>query len=285
MAFIRTKVRGSRRYAYLVESQWQPGSATPRQRVLAYLGPEERVQATDVPSEYRATPAVARWLAARQVPRADEALVRQLRARLSAALPRGDREELGAIAHEALEGLPLTSFLEEVVTPVMRAVGERWHAGELSVAEEHAMTRAATDLVRRLRDAAPRAPTKDLNILLVNPEGEQHALALDVLECALARMGHRATVLAGGAPARDVAKRAQELRVGLALVSVTQPELVEEALALSRAIRGRCPRAIVALGGQAWGATRRELDARERLVGARSDALADLVREARELAA
>lgn len=41
---------------------------------------------------------------------------------------------------QAFAVLPLQQTLTEVITPVLRWTGEAWQAGELSIAQEHAIT-------------------------------------------------------------------------------------------------------------------------------------------------
>lgn len=282
MAFIRLKARGERRYAYLVESRWDPQASSPRQAILAYLGPADQVDASDVPREYRDEPAVARWLASRAAP--PESGARDFepqREALRLALLSGSRERVEEVAQRAIRHRGFPVFLEGVLAPAMRQVGEDWHGGRVRVDQEHTATRLAGDLVRRLRDQARRPARGGLRILLANPKGEQHALALDVLECALARLGHQTVVVAGGAPHRDVAKRAAEIRAQLVLVSATNVASAERALALADAILERAPGALVALGGQAWGTTPpRGLHPRVRVARPGPAALGALLEEA-----
>lgn len=259
MAFIRVKSRRGRRYAYLVESRWEPGATSPRQRVLRYLGPEDRVRLEDVPPEMRNEPAVRRWLEARAqavAPAVDEAeLVRQ-RGLLREALRTPDRSALDELARAGVARMGTWGYLRDVVTRVLYDIGDDWHAERITAADEHLATRAVTDLIRRLRDEeaarASRRKGDSLTVLLATPEGEAHTVALEMLECRLASMGHRTLVLAGGTPRRDLAQRAREARVDLALLSVTGTDVLPEAYAAAEAIADRCPTATVVLGGQAF---------------------------------
>lgn len=288
MAFIRTKAQGGRRYAYLVESVWRPDLGSPRQRVILYLGPEDEVRPEDVPEEHRGDMAVARWLEARAAPKAglDEA---KAQLRLRSALLAADRRAAEEVAREASGRLGLVGFLDRVARPMLVQLGEDWHAGRVTVADEHIATRGVSDIVRRLRDEAKAASARRrgdrARVLLANPEGEEHSLALELLECSLLAAGHHVVVCPGGAPRRDLARRARETGADLVLLSATLAASAPEALRAAHDVLAAHPAALVALGGQAWdgaGASAPEgADARIRVLPhARLEAVDALVAEA-----
>jgi DNA-binding transcriptional MerR regulator len=59
------------------------------------------------------------------------------------AAERLDQQEIERVLDEAMASLPPVSFFEDVLAPLQREVGERWHQGRLTVAEEHLVTQAA----------------------------------------------------------------------------------------------------------------------------------------------
>lgn len=258
MAFIRTKRQGDREYAYVVETYWDPGRGAPRQRVLAYLGPAGEVRAEQVPEALRGEPAVTRWLRRRGVDRARPGARQLERARdkLRTALLAADRPVSEATAREVLDMAGPWGFLEDVLTPVLHGIGEDWYAGRVTVADEHAVTRGASHLVwtlrQELRPSGAASRGAKARVLLANPEGEMHSLALDVLECRLVALGHDTLVLAGGLPPRDLAARAAAHGADLVLLSATLPSSATASVHAAEAVLGRCPGALVALGGQAW---------------------------------
>lgn len=259
VAFIRVKKRGGRRYAYLVESVWDRESGAPRQKVLAYLGPADEVKPSDVPARLRRSPAIARWLQenAEEAARAYEAEAARTRAELRAALLRPGPDKLEPSVREAVRRWGEWAFLDEIVTPLMHAIGEDWYAGRLTAVDEHLATRRLTDVVRRMREDREGGRPNRPPVLLANPDGEMHSLALEMLELRVLMEGHRTVVLSGGLPRVDLAERAREWKVDLALVSATLPQNAKEAVRAAEAILQRSPRTLVALGGQAWTALKR----------------------------
>ena len=63
-----------------------------------------------------------------------------LRDTLIAAIEENDPRAVSATLDQAFAVLPLGQALAEVVTPALQWAGDAWHRGELSVAQEHAIT-------------------------------------------------------------------------------------------------------------------------------------------------
>lgn len=54
-----------------------------------------------------------------------------------------------------LDGRRLPEIFDEMVCPAMRAIGEKWFAGEITVAQEHLATRTICNAVFKLRSCLP----------------------------------------------------------------------------------------------------------------------------------
>jgi DNA-binding transcriptional MerR regulator len=64
----------------------------------------------------------------------------ELRDALIASVRESQPQVLSAMLDQAFAVLPLEEALSEVITPALRWTGEAWHRGELSIAQEHALT-------------------------------------------------------------------------------------------------------------------------------------------------
>ena len=72
--------------------------------------------------------------------------------------------------------LPLEQALSDVVTPALRWTGEAWHRGELSVAQEHAITaKVRAHLATLLSER--RGGVRGVAVLACAP-GERHDIGL-----------------------------------------------------------------------------------------------------------
>lgn len=147
--------------------------------------------------------------------------------RLRLALERFDEAEANTLLDEALAGLTLETVADHIILPAMRAIGERWKSGEVSVAQEH----FATGVVRgRMLSVArnwgagsgPRA-------LLACPPGEEHDLGLVVFGVVLRARGWRITYLGPDTPIETIAETAEQLRPDAIVVAALDPEPFERA--------------------------------------------------------
>ena len=122
---------------------------------------------------------------------------------LTASLDRLDEQAANAALDRLFTGYTVETVLQEVILPYLHSLGERWEAGEVSVAQEH----FASNLLRgRLLGLAQgwgqgRGP----GAILACVPGEHHELGLLVFGVALHRRGWRITYLGTDSPIGPVA--------------------------------------------------------------------------------
>jgi MerR family transcriptional regulator, light-induced transcriptional regulator len=147
--------------------------------------------------------------------------------RLRLALEGFEEAEANTLLDEALAGLTVETVADHIVLPAMRAIGERWESGEVSVAQEH----FATGVLRgRMLSVArnwgaglgPRA-------LLACPPGEDHDLGLVVFGVVLRARGWRITYLGPDTPIETIAETAKQLRPDAIVIAALDPEPFERA--------------------------------------------------------
>ena len=128
------------------------------------------------------------------------------RAELFAALV--DLDEVRAVRlldeHREREGL--SSLVGDLVLPVMKAVGDGWECGEVSVAQEH----LATQLVRSYLDALRRPPSVGgPQVWLACPPRELHDLPLELFGAMLHARWWRVVSLGANSPMTAIAEAAR----------------------------------------------------------------------------
>jgi MerR family transcriptional regulator, light-induced transcriptional regulator len=122
---------------------------------------------------------------------------------LTASLDRLDEHAANAALDRLFTTYTVETVLQEVILPYLLSLGERWEAGEVSVAQEH----FASNLLRgRLLGLAQgwgqgRGP----GAILACVPGEQHELGLLVFGVALHRRGWRITYLGTDSPIGPIA--------------------------------------------------------------------------------
>jgi DNA-binding transcriptional MerR regulator len=142
--------------------------------------------------------------------------------RLEAALLDLDAETSSALLDHVFAAHSLAEVLDAVVLPVLRAVGDGWELGRVSIAQEHF---AADLLGGRLRalshgwDAGtgPRA-------VLACPSGERHDLGLLSCGLALREHGWRITYLGADTPGVALEDAVDRVRPDALVIGVLQSE-------------------------------------------------------------
>lgn len=130
------------------------------------------------------------------------------------ALDGFDEPAAQAALDRLLSRLSVPAVLREVVVPYLHELGERWHQGTVSVAQEHFATNVLRGRLAGLAlgwggGAGPRA-------VLACPPGEWHDIPLMIFGIALNRVGWRVTYLGSSTPMSEL----------LEAVDVARPELV-----------------------------------------------------------
>ncbi|RKH15720.1 MerR family transcriptional regulator [Corallococcus sp. CA047B] len=153
------------------------------------------------------------------------------RAAVMAAAEAYDQPCVSRILDQVLSALPPLRAFEEVLVPVQREVGERWHAGTLSVAQEHLVTQVVRERLVSLLHGAPEGGRKHA-VLACFPE-EEHELGLLGAALRLRYAGVRVTLLGQRVPTADLGvlvARARPDVVGLSAVTDRGATVFEDVL-------------------------------------------------------
>ncbi|MGE0597976.1 MAG: cobalamin-dependent protein [Dehalococcoidia bacterium] len=129
--------------------------------------------------------------------------------RLLKALLAWDETAAAACWAEALESMDLLALFERVAAPVLIEIGNRWHEGSASVAQEHFATnfiRSRLEMMSRHVNPLPGAPT----VLLACVEGEMHELALLMIAVLLRFQGLRPIYLGQDVPTEALLRTVED---------------------------------------------------------------------------
>lgn len=166
------------------------------------------------------------------------------------ALLAADLAQAEGLFRRAVRLLGPEGAAREVVLPVLRELGEAWHRGEVSVAQEHL---ASTFLRARLQELLDlTGQPRGAPILVTTPPGERHEIGAMLAAYHLRRQGLPALYLGPDTPLPDLKALAQGLGAQGVVLSVLMAESLK-ALP-DGALHGLAPR--VVLGGA--GATAEE---------------------------
>lgn len=168
------------------------------------------------------------------------------------ALLAGRAEEVSAILVRLhLGGRGVASLADTVLCAAMRTVGDLWHRGELTVAQEHVATRTAIVTLQTLRGALIPADAGVYTAICCSTEGDFHELPVLVAALTLEEAGWEVVNLGASTPFFALTEAVERFRPRLVCVASTILEDLERAAreyGELRAATGRAGASVV-LGG------------------------------------
>jgi DNA-binding transcriptional MerR regulator/methylmalonyl-CoA mutase cobalamin-binding subunit len=118
----------------------------------------------------------------------------------------------------AIALLPPGELIADVLAPVLHEVGQRWHRGEFSIAQERLVSSSVRRYVGMVLHSYARLSTRAPIVFATLP-GERHELGLLVSAMLCASRSHRVHYLGAELPPEEIARYAQ--RVGAPVVAVS----------------------------------------------------------------
>ncbi len=136
--------------------------------------------------------------------------------------------------------LGLPEFLSRVAVPLLRRIGDEWHAGRFTPAQEHFASSTLYDIVvESMRAFSPRDDAP--RILIATPAGERHAIGAALVGAGAAVEGWRVIYLGVDLPAKEIVAAAIASNVSVVALSVLYVEDRERLLGELRAVRSHLP--------------------------------------------
>lgn len=169
--------------------------------------------------------------------------------RLTSALVEGDEPTARKLVSGlADDGTPMVDLLEQVLVPPLRTIGERWHDGELSIWVEH---RSSAIVERILGDIAPNPRGRRRGTAVVAAvSGDHHSLPTTMAAVALRADQWHVHHLGADVPADQIAECCADNRADLVVITVTRPEVADEAHALADVLRRDGTTALIGAPGR-----------------------------------
>ncbi len=164
--------------------------------------------------------------------------------RMYDALMNGDEAGAVKLARRLTdEGASVIDLICVVLVPPMRRIGEAWYDGHLPVWVEH---RASAIVERLLGDLASNPRGRRRGVAAVAAlSGDRHSLPTTMAAVALRADNWHVHHLGADLPPEDLADFCEAHQVGLAVITVTNPDTRELAEATGRTLRSRGTPAIV----------------------------------------
>jgi methanogenic corrinoid protein MtbC1 len=144
----------------------------------------------------------------------------------------------------------LMGFLTNCIAPLVKAVGDRWAGGGLTVRHEHFLSERVGDILGALRlplDDRARGPV----VVCATLPGEEHGLGLQMAALVLSDAGNRIVYLGTEVPAHEIASVAGDLSARVIAVSLSEASRRAPMRAQVRRLRRLLPARVTLLVGGA----------------------------------
>ncbi len=157
-----------------------------------------------------------------------------------------------AVLGEAFALYPVDVVAEEIITPTLVEIGERWHRGEASIVQEHFATAFLRRRLTALFHAYPQPLTGPLAITGSGPS-EWHDVGILLVSLNLRRHGWRVIYLGQNVPADHLLREIRKLKPDMVCLSAATRDsarALDEVYDLVQALPDPRPRLV--FGGRAF---------------------------------
>jgi MerR family transcriptional regulator, light-induced transcriptional regulator len=177
-----------------------------------------------------------------------------LQADLGQALLALDADRGESVLAEAFSLYPVEDVCLNVAQPMLIDIGERWHAGEVSVAEEHYVSSFVRSKMFALLQAYQTAGNRGPLVFTACAPDEWHEVGVLLVSVFLTRRGLLVRYLGPSLPLEGLAAIVARHRPAAIVLSAQSPETARKLRAWSTLLEGPEPRPLLFFGGQAFNA-------------------------------
>ena len=177
-----------------------------------------------------------------------------LQADLGQALLALDADRGESVLAEAFSLYPVEGVCLNVIQPMLIDIGERWHAGEVSVAEEHYVSSFVRSKMFALLQAYQTGGNRGPLVFTACAPEEWHEVGVLLVSVFLARRGLMVRYLGPSLPLEGLAAIAARHHPAAIVLSAQSPETARKLRAWVTLLEGPEPRPLLFFGGQAFNA-------------------------------
>jgi DNA-binding transcriptional MerR regulator/methylmalonyl-CoA mutase cobalamin-binding subunit len=123
--------------------------------------------------------------------------------------------------------LPPAALVADVLAPVLREVGERWHRGEFTIAQERLVSSGVRRYAGTVLDSLARLSSREPIVFATLP-GERHELGLLLAAMLCANRGHRVHFLGPDLPAEEIARYSGQVDARIVALSLVSSEHLDD---------------------------------------------------------
>lgn len=128
----------------------------------------------------------------------------------------------------AIAMLPPQQLVTEVLQPLLREVGDRWHRGEFAISQERLVSTVVRRHIGLMLDAYDRNASRAAIVFATLP-GERHELGLLTSAMLCASRGFKTHYLGPDLPPAEIARYAREVDATIVALSIVLMDRIAEA--------------------------------------------------------
>jgi methanogenic corrinoid protein MtbC1 len=171
---------------------------------------------------------------------------------LAACLDGTPERAIALVLAELEHGLAPAEAYTRLLLPAQREVGQLWHVGDVSIAEERLVSETTRELMARIVGTyAPAAPT-GRTLIAASVSGNTHDIGLRAAADLFRLAGWRCLYLGANVPAAELARAAETFSAHLIMLNATLDthlKPLEDAIATLRLSTPACK---ILVGGRAF---------------------------------
>jgi methanogenic corrinoid protein MtbC1 len=171
-----------------------------------------------------------------------------------AKIEQGQGPEAMALVVDAIrtDKVSIADALGVVLPGALKRIGQQWHVGEVTIADEHFATQTIGRLLERIILMGPEPVANGYTAVLTMVEGDAHDLSVRIVAAFYELAGWRTICLGANTPALDLANNAQRFEADLLLIGATLNTQREGVGRCIKAVREVCPNQLIIVGGPAF---------------------------------
>jgi DNA-binding transcriptional MerR regulator/predicted component of type VI protein secretion system len=171
--------------------------------------------------------------------------------RILTAIERYDMDECDQALAMAFALLPIADVLSEILSPVLREVGDRWHRGVFTVGQERLISSSVRRQISSLLNTYNNT-ARGATVVFATVSGEPHELGILMFALLAASRKVRACYLGPDLPPAEISNFAKRIGAAAVAVSLVLAENLDASLANLSVLREGLPDSIaIWIGGAA----------------------------------
>jgi methanogenic corrinoid protein MtbC1 len=161
-------------------------------------------------------------------------------------------EAIALVLRELDGGLPAVAIYTQVLLPAEKEIGQLWHVGDVSIAEEHLVSETTRELMALI--VAKHAPPHPHgpSLIAASVAGNAHDIGLRAVADLFRLAGWRCLYLGANMPAAEIGRAAETFDVDLVVLNVTLSTQLKPVGEAIETIRRLAPRRKILVGGLAF---------------------------------